>query len=130
MTGSTGWRRGAYLSALSFLLASGAFATPQPAAAQCGGQCARCGGDEFEREGTDRGNLYGWECNPGNSCSVCVVTNASEVGRSESEILKQIRDASPEDLPGVLATYFDRLLLHEPRNLLAIRGDACRADKA
>ncbi len=127
MNGLTRWRRGAWLFALSLLLTFGVFVTPQSAAAQCGGICEPCGGGEFDYAGTGAGNYYGWECNPGNSCTVCTLTNASEVGRSDSEILTEIRDALPEDLPKVLAIPFDRLFLHESRNLLAIRGKACRA---
>ena len=130
MRGSNGWRCGAWLFALSVIMMLGAFATPQTAAAQCAGLCSGgCGVDEAGWFGWGGGNSYTTGCIYGNWCGDCGSPNASEVGRSESQILTEIRNASPEDLPNVLATYSDRLLLHEARNLLAIRGDACRADQ-
>jgi len=128
MKGSSGWRCGASLFILSLIMLFGAFATPQPAAAQCAGWCSGgCGVDEAGWFGWGDGNSHTTNCVYGNWCGDCVSTNASEVGESESQILTEIRNASPQDLPNVLATYSDRLLLHEARNLLAIRGDACQA---
>lgn len=49
----------------------------------------------------------------------------SEIVTEDSEVFRLIRHATPEILPSLLAEYGLRLLIHEPRGLLAIRDDSC-----
>lgn len=104
-------------------------ATPTPAAAQdCGKECHICGPGEWGREGVNFGGSYGVGCTGGELCGVCGLKSVSDIAPSPLAIVQNIERAPIEDLRRLVSMHSDRLLLHEPRRLLAIRGSACGED--
>ena len=109
--------------------------SPAPVLAQdCGTSCQRC--MWFGREGVnhERGSHNRMDCRLGSDCGACTGgptpggESVSEAGVSETEILLAVLSATPSEIPHLLAEYEDRILLHIPRKLLAIRGSGCQAD--
>ena len=112
-----------------------AIATPTPVAAQdCGKECHICGEDEWSREGATVGGVYVMNCKvPRTACAMCddgsgPPASIGDIAPSALSIVREIESASIEDLRRLVATHTDRIMLHAPRNLLAIRGSACSDD--
>ena len=104
-------------------------ATPTPAAAQdCGKECHICGPGEWGREGVTFGGSYEMGCTEGQLCGVCGLKSVRDIAPSPLAIVRGIETAPFEDLRRLVEMHSDRLLLHESRRLLAIRGSACSED--
>ena len=104
-------------------------ATPTPAAAQdCGKECHICGPGEWGREGVNFGGSYDMGCTGGELCGVCGLKSVTDIAPSPLAIVQDIENSPIEDLRRLVAKHSDRLLLHESRRLLAIRGSACSDD--
>ena len=104
-------------------------ASPTPAAAQdCGKECHICGPSDWGSEGVTFGGSYDMGCTEGDLCGVCGVKRVSDIAPSALAIVRDIENASIEDLRRLVAMHSDRLLLHASRRLLAIRGSACSDD--
>lgn len=107
-------------------------ATPTPAAAQdCGRECHECGVNDLSLQGSKFGGSYNMHCPNAvkTLCDVCSAPNSvSDIAQSALAIVREIESASIEDLRRLVATHSDRILLHAPRRLLAIRGSACSDD--
>ncbi len=114
------------------------FASPELVLAQdCGTSCQRC--LLLGREGVNhrQGAPNDMRCRFGSDCKPCHEGQEGKEGprkslgdadASETEILRAFLDATPDQLPGVVAKYRERILLHHPRQLLAVRGSDCLAD--
>ncbi len=120
---------GAILALAIAFLAIDALASPVQAQASCGSMCSFCE-DNSRHKGTspdpERG-LHQLYCVSGSWCRACGYTPFA--APSGSSVLSAIQRAAPEDVPELVAPYMDRLLLHEGRNLLAIRGSTCQTDQ-
>ena len=111
-------------------------ASPEPVLAQdCGTSCQSCGW--FKKEGVNHkdGAVNDMRCRWGFDCKPChegqeddPPKSLSDAGASETEIIRAILEAAPGQLAGIVARYKDRILLHHPRQILAVRGVGCSAD--
>ena len=110
----------------------GATANPTEIAAQglsCGEECFSCGPELWGRQGVSvvPGAGYNILCYEGRKCLRCrYVESASESGL-EPALLERIQEASAEELATLVDVHGERLLLHEPRSLLAVIGTGCAA---
>ena len=101
--------------------------------ADCGKECYQCGpgGLQMEGRGSSPTGAYDMNCpdEPSNTCSRDACSSAfmsvAEVGPGDLEVLATLRDAPLEALPALIARYGSRLLLHDSRRLVAIRGTSC-----
>ena len=106
-------------------------AVAQPPMLVCGINCMLCGPEEWGRQGwpaSPRGG-YAIFCTEGNACGEnCGSIGPAEAGSPDRELVEAIRSASSTELARLVEEHGSRLLLHEPRRLLAIRGTACATD--
>ncbi len=116
-------------AALGLFLGAGSMA----AQSQCGDWCVSCGENGWGREGTilSSGGGYHHRCVKGNKCSEVGCSDLNAPGPSEpseAQALEVLESGNPDEMRRVAEHYGSRLLLHEPRRLLAIRGADCASD--
>ena len=101
----------------------------------CGINCMKCGPDLKSRQGMgahEEGAYYIY-CAPKETkfcdeefCEQTVTMSASEVMPSEAAIVASLREMPLDQLSAFVSQHMSRLLVHEERGLLAVRGTGCR----
>jgi hypothetical protein len=107
------------------------FALPQGLAAQdCGSECKSCGTNKREGYSHVEKGQYFMDCVVATTgCQACGETMISDAATAPAKILHTLRSASPQALAKLAPSLKDKLLLHQGRGIVAVRGVKCDSSK-
>jgi len=96
----------------------------------CGRDCSVCGSNWWEGITFSPTGDHDMECQvtETGSCGECGRRSVNAAVIDAALIARTIQDATPQDIPAVIAAYGRRLLVQTRRGLVAVRGTGCSED--